>query len=200
MSLWIGITGGIASGKSTVGKFLKELGYKVIESDDIVKDLLATNQVVLSSIQAAFPEAFEKGLLQKDILAKIIFSDEKKREILNQIIHPLVKESIIQQAESVKDEDEILFIDIPLLYEAKFEDVVDLIIVVYVDYSTQVERLMKRDNINKKYAIKKIASQMSLEIKKKRADFVIDNTSTEQEMKNRLHEILIHLSKGRKKQ
>ena len=200
MSLWIGITGGIASGKSTVGKFLKELGYKVIESDDIVKDLLATNQVVLSSIQAAFPEALEKGLLQKDILAKIIFSDEKKREILNQIIHPLVKESIIQQAESVKDEDEILFIDIPLLYEAKFEDVVDLIIVVYVDYSTQVERLMKRDNINKKYAIKKIASQMSLEIKKKRADFVIDNTSTEQEMKNRLHEILIHLSKGRKKQ
>lgn len=199
MSLWIGITGGIASGKSTVGKFLKELGYKVIESDDIVKDLLATNQVVLSSIQTTFPEAFEKGLLQKDILAKIIFSDEKKREILNQIIHPLVKESIIQQAESVKDEDEILFIDIPLLYEAKFEDVVDLIIVVYVDYSTQVERLMKRDNINKKYAIKKIASQMSLEIKKKRADFVIDNTSTEQEMKNRIHEILIHLSKGRKK-
>lgn len=199
MSLWIGITGGIASGKSTVGKYLRELGYIVIDSDDIVKDLLASNEEVISSIQASFPDAFENGQLQKSQLAQIIFSDEKKRATLNRIIHPLVKETILQKAESYKDKQEIIFIDIPLLYEAKFEDVVDLILVVYVDYQTQIERLMKRDQIDKKYAMKKIASQLSLEIKKKRADFVIHNTQTEAETRKELLEMLVQLTKGRKK-
>lgn len=197
MAICVGITGGIASGKSLVANHLRDLGYKIIDSDLIVKDLYQNNKKMLQAIETEFPEVFINHKIQKDLLGKLIFSDEKKRFILNDIVHPIVKEEINKQVELLKYTEKILFIDIPLLFEAKFEDVVDLIVLVYVTKDVQLNRLMERDKIKKKFALQKIHAQLSLEDKKKKADYIIDNNKSVEETKKNIQELLDKISKGR---
>lgn len=197
MAICVGITGGIASGKSLVANHLRDLGYKIIDSDLIVKDLYQNNKKMLQAIETEFPEVFINHKIQKDLLGKLIFSEEKKRFILNDIVHPIVKEEINKQVELLKYTEKILFIDIPLLFEAKFEDVVDLIVLVYVTKAVQLNRLMERDKIKKKFALQKIHAQLSLEDKKKKADYIIDNNKSVEETKKNIQELLDKISKER---
>lgn len=168
----VGLTGGIASGKTTVSHLFLEEGVSVIDSDQIVKDLWKTDINMVDEIEQAF--GYPMNLEGKKKLAKDIFRDEKKRQILNHIIHPRVFHVIEQEKMRLKGE-KIIIIDMPLLIEVGYQDKVDEVLLVYVDEPTQIMRLMKRDGISKDEALAKIQSQMSLEDKKAYADVVVNN-------------------------
>lgn len=172
----IGITGGIASGKSTVCQYLEELNYYVIDSDAISKRLSQKGNSIYQAIVLAFGTDYllEDGQLNRKKLGSYIFENQEARELLNSITHPLIVEEI--EFLLKKSEENIIFLDIPLLFEAKLWYLCDTIVCVYVDLDTQISRLMKRDEITREYALKKIAAQMSLEIKKDQSDYVIDSS------------------------
>ena len=174
----IGITGGIASGKSNVSKVIKEAGYSVIDADLISRELSQKDKPVYNEIVKVFGKDYLNADLEIDRkkLGNLIFNNSEKKDLLNSISHPLIIEEIKNQIN--KTSNELIFVDVPLLYESKMEDLFDKIICVYVPRNIQIERLMNRDNISYDYAIKKIDSQMNLEQKKKIADFVINSSNS----------------------
>lgn len=171
--LVIGITGGIATGKSAVSNYLKK-NYLVISSDELVKKLYDT-QKVKDLIKDTFgADYITNNKINRDTLGKLVYNNEEARTKLNNLIHPLVREKIMSTISHCSDS--IIFIDVPLLYEAKFEDLCDKVIVVYCNPITNLIRLMTRDEITEEYANIKMASQMSLDEKCQKADFIIDNS------------------------
>lgn len=173
----VGITGSIATGKSTVVNYLLKLGYKVVDSDKIVHDLYL-EQATINEIEQAFgKDVISHRRIDRNRLGEIVFNNNEKIRLLNSIIHPKVIDKIKEEIKSyVNNRFDIIFVDIPLLFEENLEYLVDKIILVYLDKNKQLERLMKRDNIDKEYAIKKIAAGMNIEIKKEKSDFIIDNS------------------------
>ena len=172
----IGITGGIASGKSYVCDIIKRQGYKIIDSDKISHDLSKIGYPLYNAIINEFGIEYllDNKELDRKKLGYLIFNDEKSKLKLNSISHPLIIDEINKQIDSLNND--IVFVDVPLLFETKMESLFDAIICVYVDDKTRIKRLMNRDNINYDYALSKINSQMSLEAKKEMADYVIDNS------------------------
>ena len=171
----IGITGGIATGKSSVCKYLLDNGYSVISSDEIVKKLYES-QKVKDLIKNTFGDIYIKNnKIDRNELGKLVYNNNELRIILNNLIHPLVKERILNYINH--SNDSVVFVDVPLLYEAKFDDICDEVIVVYTNPYTNLIRLMIRDNISEEYANIKIASQMSLDEKCEKANYIIDNSN-----------------------
>lgn len=170
----IGITGGIAMGKSIITSYLTNNNYFVIDSDEIVKKLLKTD-FVKTNIKSLFGNEYViNNEVNKKMLASKIFNDDVERNKLNNLIHPLVLKEIKRQ---IKASSELLiFVDVPLLYEASFDSICNQVIVIYTDYKTNIDRLMKRDNIDESFAKSKISSQMDIEIKKQKANYLIDNS------------------------
>lgn len=187
MNLVIGITGGISSGKSTASNYIKDKGYKIIDADIISRQIMEYNKEGYIRVKKAFPEAFVGDVLDRKLLASIIFNDYHKREVLNNIMHPIIKEKIIEE---INKSEGIVFLDVPLLFETHFDDLCDVTILISVDKETQIKRLMARDNIEREYAVKKIDSQMSLEEKAKKADYVIYNNQSIDILKNNIDEVL----------
>lgn len=179
----IGLTGSIATGKSQVSNYLSDKGIKVVDADLIARDLVDI-PIVKDEIKKAFGEnIYVNENLDRKKLAEIVFNNDKKRDILNDIMHPHIYKIILDE---IKNSKEIVFVDIPLLFEnekvnEKFGLKFDEIWLVYVDRETQIERLMKRDGISRDYAEKKINSQISVEEKRKKADVIIDNRFTVEE-------------------
>ncbi|MFN3698974.1 MAG: dephospho-CoA kinase [Dictyoglomus sp.] len=189
MSYKIGITGGIASGKSLVCSFLRELGIPVVSADDIVKEL-QKDEYYLSEIRKLFgDEVFIGRELNRKKLAEIIFSNEAKRELLNKLLHPPVLEEIKKRIEKLKDY-RIIAIEVPLLFEVGIEDWFDEIWVVYIPIDLQIKRIMERDKLTKEEALLRIRSQIPLEEKVKKAHFVIfndgDEKNTKEQVKKRI--------------
>lgn len=184
----IGLTGSIATGKSQVTKILKEMSYKVIDSDLIARDVMDDREVI-EKIKKNFGEnLYRDNKLDRQALGKIIFNSLEKKELLDSITHPLIYKKIFEEINMNKDEN-LLFIDIPLLienginsYEMNFYEVW----LVYSDKKTQIKRLMERDNIDESYAKAKISSQMSIEDKKDYADIIIDNRGNLKDLKNQV--------------
>jgi dephospho-CoA kinase len=169
MALIVGLTGGIATGKSTVAGMFINYGIPVIDTDKISFDLLRNRKK----------------------LGRAIFNDNIKRKKLNNIIHPKVK--AITLSEIKKEEElgaEIVVIDVPLLFETNFVRLVNKSIVVYTTPKLQVERLIGRDSIKKEYALLKIESQIPIEDKVKLADYVIDNSCSILETKKAFNKIM----------
>ena len=176
----IGLTGGIASGKSTVAHLFIDEGVYVIDSDQLAKDI-QTRPAVIKQTAALFgAEIIINGELDRVKLAKIVFSDAQKREQLNALIHPLIRQEI--ETLLAMRKNKLVIIDMPLLYEAGFDDMVEEVIVVYATRAQQIERLMARNNLTEAEAIERIDAQMPLDEKVKRADFVLDNTGTKHEL------------------
>lgn len=179
----IGLTGSIATGKSQVSKYLKDKGIKVVDADLIARDLVDI-PIVKDEIKKAFGEnIYVNENLDRKKLAEIVFNNDKKRNILNDIMHPHIYKIILDE---IKNSNEIVFVDIPLLFEnekvnEKFGLKFDEIWLVYVDREIQIERLMKRDGISREYAEKKINSQIPVEEKRKKSDVIIDNSGTLEE-------------------
>ena len=174
----IGITGGIASGKSFVSSVVKKAGYSVIDADLISKELSQKNGSVYNAIVRTFGESYldENKEIDRQKLGSLIFNDKQAKGLLNSISHPLIIEEMERQ---IKDSNsDLVFIDVPLLYESGLQNMFDKIICVYLPRRLQIERLMNRDNISYEYAVKKIESQKNLEEKKKLADFIINSSES----------------------
>jgi len=179
--LVIGLTGGIATGKSTVSKMFSEHGIPVIDTDLIARDLLKVGTKAYDEVLEKFPVSIilTNNEISRKKLAEVIFRDKEKRDELNNIIHPKVREIVLHDLEGYKSDDKkIVIVDVPLLFESKFDEVVDKVIVVYTTKENQLMRLMDRDIITEEYALSKIDSQMSLDEKIERADFLIDNSKS----------------------
>lgn len=194
--LIIGLTGGIASGKSTVTKMFREKGLKVLDADEVAKDISREKKVVDEiALQFGRDILQEDGSLDRKQLKETVFKNEKKLKILNNIIHPKVIEKFQKEAESTKW-NEIKIFDVPLLFEAKMENLCDIIIVVYLNEKKQLERVMQRDNISCELAEKIISSQMPLSEKADRADLIIDNSKDLENLKKefeRVYSLLLEI-------
>lgn len=181
MALIIGLTGGIASGKSTVSKMLEELGLAIVDADKIAHQVVEVGKPAYTEIVRVFGER----VLQPDLninrpeLGSIIFNDKQKREMLNSIVHPEVRKEMLQQADShIKNGAKAVILDIPLLFESKLTHMVQKTILVYVDEDVQLKRLMLRNGYTEAEAKARISSQMPLVEKKSLADVVLDNNSS----------------------
>ncbi len=186
----IGITGGIASGKSNIVNVIENEGYKVLSCDKIYRELSEIGMPIYNNILNTFGDSFilPNRKLDKKKLGKLIFNNEDKKILLNSITHPIIKDVLINEIN--KSSEEYIFIEIPLLYEAKFDDLCDFIIVAYLPKDEQIKRLMERDKIDYNYALAKISSQDSLDDKKAKADFVINTIGTFDETKKEVLQVL----------
>jgi len=193
LTLVIGLTGGIASGKSTVSQMIKEKGIRVVDADIIAKEAVSKGSAALHQIVQTFGEEVlqPNGELNRQQLGAIIFSDEEKRKKLNAIVHPEVrKEMLKQRDEGVSNQEAFVVLDIPLLFESKLEGLVDRIIVVYTTPDLQLSRLMNRNDLSEEEALNRIHSQQPLEEKCQKADRVIENTKDLAYMRKQLENIL----------
>ncbi|MFD0896161.1 dephospho-CoA kinase [Loigolactobacillus binensis] len=178
MTLVLGLTGGIASGKSTVSQWLSDYGYPIIDGDVIARQVVAPGTTGLHQIVQQFSPAIltASGALDRKKLGRIVFADQAKLAQLTAITGPLVHQAILAKLATLKQQQvPLIVLDIPLLFEAKYQLLCDLTMVVYVDAATQLQRLMTRDQLDKTAAQQRIASQWSLTAKKRLADIVIDN-------------------------
>lgn len=181
MTYVLGLTGGIASGKSTVSKIFKKRGLPVIDADIISRQVVEPGTKGLGQLVDYFSESIldTQGHLDRQALAKIIFDDGNHRQVLNDILHPIIREEILRQKDAYIGQNKpCLVLDIPLLFEANYDHECDGIMVVSVSKENQLKRLMERNNLTKDQAESRIQAQVPLEEKITLADFVIDNNGT----------------------
>jgi dephospho-CoA kinase len=193
MSLIIALTGGIASGKSTVSKMLIEIGVTVIDADVESRLAVEKGEKAYNDIVQFFGEDIleNDGSLNRAKLGAVIFNDEEKRITLNSIVHPAVRDRVESKKEKAKmNGEKVIILDIPLFFESKQQYKVDQSVLVYVDEETQLERLMKRNHYSEEEARARINSQMPLQEKVKLADKVIDNNGTIEDTERQLKEIV----------
>lgn len=185
----IGITGSIATGKSSVSNYIKSKGYVVIDSDELVHKLYLKDGILYNKLISYFGESI-KGIdqIDRNALRNIVFNDMNKLQALNSITHPIIFDELKKVIESLNVD--LIFIDVPLLFEAGFEKLCDKVVVVYTNIDIEIKRLMKRDNINKDEAYLKISKQIGIEAKAKRADYVIDNSRDFNNTKKQIDELL----------
>lgn len=189
----IGLTGSIASGKSTVSNMLKEMGFPIIDADLVARVVVEKGTKTLEMIKEAFgPDIIhEDGALNREALGEIIFSNPSKRKQLNDIIHPAIRAEMLAQKEHlVQQNHPIIIMDIPLLFESRLQSFVDRILVVTVTEHKQLERLMARNGFTQKDAKLRIQSQLPLSVKEEGADAVIYNNGTIEETRQQLNKIL----------
>lgn len=178
----IGLTGGIACGKSTVARMLEKRGAKIVDADLIAREVVEPGSPVLDQIVDRFGRDVlnADGSLNRKRLADIIFSDAEAKRDLERLTHPAIRARIRERlAELERERPRGLNVaDIPLLYESKLEHEYPEIMVVYVPESVQLQRLMERDGLDERQAMSRIRAQMPIEEKKRRADIVIDNSGS----------------------
>jgi dephospho-CoA kinase len=178
----IGLTGGIACGKSTVSAMLVSRGALLVDADQIARDVVQPGSPVLEQVAAHFGQAViqEDGSLHRKKLGEIVFGNTEARKQLEHILHPPIRKMIREQMEVYEKQfpDKLVVVDIPLLFESDLSFMFKEVMVVYVPPHIQVERLMRRDNITESAANNRINAQMSIEEKRKLADIVIDNSGT----------------------
>lgn len=193
MTTILGLTGGIATGKSTVAKMFIEKGIPVIDTDLISRNLLDTGTDAYYEIIKSFSSEilFTNLEIDRKKLGRKIFSNPQKRAILNKIIHPKVKETVDNEI-AIHEElgTKLIVIDVPLLFETNYQEIIDKTIVVYTTLQQQLNRLITRDNITKEYAQMKINAQMSLSEKVDLADYVINNSFSILDTKRDFNRIL----------
>ncbi|KIX89949.1 dephospho-CoA kinase [Staphylococcus microti] len=190
----IGLTGGIATGKSTVAQLLSAHGFKIVDADIAARKAVEKDSEGLQQVREVFGEAAitETGEMDRAYVGEQIFYDSALREKLNAIVHPKVREIMDAEKEQYLAEGHNVIMDIPLLYENKLEDTVDEVWLVYASESIQVDRLMARNDLSIEDAKARVYSQISIDKKSRMADVVIDNLGTTLELKQNVEQLLIH--------
>ncbi|XP_782468.2 dephospho-CoA kinase domain-containing protein [Strongylocentrotus purpuratus] len=186
----VGLTGGIASGKSTVSNVLRDLGCVIIDADKIAREVVEPGKPALKRIVRHFGKSVlqDDGTLDRAKLGSIIFADSEKRKILNRCTHPYIQRTMLWEVlTSFLSGHHYVILDVPLLLDGSaLRSFIKYVLVVYCDEATQLDRLMARNDLTQEGALQRINSQVPLEIKKKQADFVIDNngslTATKQQV------------------
>lgn len=191
--LIVGLTGGYASGKSTVAKMFVELGGVLIDADRLAREVVKPDKQAWLEIVAHFG----KGILLKNreidrkALGEIVFGSDAERERLNAIVHPRVLDEELRAIEDIenREPDAIVILSVPLLIESGHYRQCDKIVVVTVDKDTQIKRLMERDGFSREESVRRISAQMPLSEKVTYADFVIDNSGNRQETELQVKEV-----------
>jgi dephospho-CoA kinase len=201
-----GLTGGIASGKSTVSRMFREAGAELIDADEIAREVVKQGNPAWSKIKAHFGEEIllPDGEINRDLLGKIIFHDHSQKKELNRIVHPLVFQKIEMNIVKVEsgNPNAIVILDVPLLIETGIYHNLSEIILVYIPENLQLERLIARDHISEIDAKARICSQMPIDEKKQFATILIDNSNCFEKTKEKVldvFQILLEKEKAEKK-
>ncbi|MFA7421515.1 MAG: dephospho-CoA kinase [Melioribacteraceae bacterium] len=188
----IAITGGIGSGKSLVSDYLENKGFPVLRADLIAKELMAHDSEVKRLLVSEFgADSFIDDKLNTKFLAEKVFSNEEDVLKINAIVHPPTMEKIDQLANDIFKSQNVVFIESALVFEANLEDYFDYIMLVYTDEKTRIERVLLREQVTEEKIRARMQFQIPDEDKKEDADFVIDNSTTIEELQNRIEFILI---------
>ncbi|HEH1197883.1 dephospho-CoA kinase [Staphylococcus aureus] len=188
----IGLTGGIASGKSTVSELLSVFGFKVVDADKAAREAVKKGSKGLAQVREVFgDEAIdENGEMNRRYMGDLVFNHPEKRLELNAIIHPIVRDIMEEEKQEYLKQGYNVIMDIPLLFENELENTVDEVWVVYTSESIQMDRLMQRNNMSLEDAKARVYSQISIDKKSRMADHVIDNLGDKLELKQNLERLL----------
>ena len=194
---YLGLTGGIASGKSTASQAFRDAGVAVIDADRVAREVVALGTPGLERLQQTFgPEILAPGgELDRAALGRLVFPDPRQRARLEAIVHPLVAAAVAEQRRELhtRDPHQLVVYDVPLLYEVGMEGEFGRVVVVYVPRAVQVQRLLARDGISTAEAAQRLAAQMDIEKKARRADEVLDNTGTPEQLRQQVAALVMRL-------
>ena len=193
MTVILGLTGSIATGKSTVSQLFKDFGFPVVDADLGARAVVEKGTAGLREIKTYFGDEIihSDGSLNRQKLGKIVFEDGEKRKQLNELLKPYIRKWIMDETQKqVAKGVSLVVLDIPLLYEAEYDKVVDKVMVVAVSPATQLKRLQKRNQLSKEEALLRIHSQKSIVEKEQLADIVIDNNGSKESTKQQVEKWL----------
>ncbi len=193
---WTGLTGGIATGKSTAKKLIESLGFSVVDADQISHMLSLPEQEAYKKIVSHFGKTILNADLSLDRkkLGQIVFSDEKAKTVLENILHPLIQQEVIKQKQQLERKGEKLaFYDVPLLFEKNLQKNFDATVLIWCDPKTQLERLMKRNSLTKEEALSRISNQIPLIQKVKWATHCVDNSGDMEDLENQIRRLIAAL-------
>lgn len=194
----IAVTGGIGSGKSMALQILGELGYSVFSCDEIYKNVIVSTEYV-EIIKSAFPECVTNNQIDRKKLAEIIFPDKTKREKLNTIAHPFIMKQLFKGMEIA--EGQLIFAEVPLLFEGKFEDNFDFVIIIQREKERRIESIKARDNISYQEIEKRLQAQIDYDAKKNieyfknKNYFILENNTKAEDLKNQLLSVVKFIQK-----
>lgn len=198
----IGLTGGIASGKSTVVSMLRDYGAAIIDCDIIARDMVQPGSEGLQAVGRAFgPQALlPDGTMNRAYIGSVVFTDAARKKELEDILFPLIHREIDRRTAMLENAGtKMVFLDMPLLFEVKYHSYVDEVWLVYVDAATQLTRLMARNGYTKEEALARIHSQFSIDEKRSLSQVIIDNTAslenTEKQVQKQWKQLLVRLEK-----
>lgn len=189
----IGLTGSIATGKSTVAKMLASYGFPIVDADIVARQVVEPGSETLAKIADAFGSDVlnEDGTMNREKVGAIIFHNPEQRQVLNSIIHPAIRAEMLRQRdEYVVNGEKVVIMDIPLLFESKLQHFVEKILVVAVSENVQLQRLMQRNLLDEVDAVARIKSQLPLQEKIDGADAVVYNDGSIEETEGQLKDIL----------
>ena len=195
--LLFGVTGGIGSGKTAVCNFLKEKKIPIIEADPLAKDLTNHSPEIRQALVAEFGKDvyLDSGILNKDLLSQLVFSDAGTRERINQIIHPPVFKAIQDRVNQYKKENhQLVGVEAALIYESRMERILNAVVVVTAPMEKRIEWIKSRDGFSQEEILKRVNSQMPLEEKIKHADSVIENDGALSDLAEKVDELYNWLS------
>ena len=194
----IGVTGGIGSGQSSVCQYLSKLGCKVIDVDKKARQIINRDRSLQSDLKKTFGKEifFRNGQLNRRLLASIAFQDEEKTQKLNRLVHPRMVAEVIEEMENARFSQKypLVVIDAALIYEISIEQMFDSIIVVYTSLKMRIERVMKRDRQTRDEIMARVLRQISLEEKKKWADYIIDNDGTLEDLEKQTQTVFDNIT------
>ncbi len=181
------ITGNIASGKTEVENILISKGFKVLDTDNIAHEILETSSEIKEKFKTY--DIFDSGTISRKKLGKLVFSDKNLLLTLENIVHPIVKQKIIEFF-NINSSEKCVFVSIPQLFESGMQNLFDKIIFVYAPDNLRLKRLIERNNYSLDYAQKRLSAQDSQANKIKKSDFVIDNSYSMSELKKQVEDVL----------
>lgn len=191
--LWIGLTGGIATGKSTVSNYIEELGWPVVDADLVAREVVQKGSEGLGEVVKAFgPEILTPdGTLDRAQMRKLVFKDQQKRQLLEGLLHPRIQRRTAQKRDELEASGyKVAVYDVPLLFEKNLQGQFDQTVLVYVAPELQRQRLMARDGISQDDADRLISSQMPIDQKRPLATRVIENSGTKKDLQAQVQELV----------
>lgn len=189
----VAITGNIASGKSAFTDYLDKLNYYVVDTDYLTKEMYEHSLEYKTKLVGLLGEAIiVDDKIDKTKVSEIVFNNHSLLSKVNDIAHPIIKKETVRLIEAGPA---LVFIDVPLLFEAKFDDLADEIILIVIDKQIQIDRLMKRNDLSKEQALQRINAQMPQENKVDKATYVIDNSKTLEDLYNQIDTVLQEIEK-----